>query len=194
MTVRNAVEKAREPGKALAEAMADGKVSHGAILRAVGIDLAKPEHQAMLLAAEKYGLDPLLKHIIVIPNKGTYITRDGWLHIAHREGSLDGIEVLEEDETPTHWTARVAVYVKGKSHPFAYRGRYPKSGGNKQYGPEMAVKVAEVASLRRAFPVAGVASYEEQWDTVEANYEQSIDVPVVVEDEAGEVLALEEAG
>jgi hypothetical protein len=133
-------------------------------MKAVGINPSDPTHQAMLLASEKYGLDPLLKHIIVIPGGGVYVTRDGWLHVAHREGTLDGIEVVEEDETDTHYLAKVAVWRKDMSRPFAYRGRYPKQGKNKQYGPEMAVKVAEVAALRRAFPLAGVASYEEQWD------------------------------
>lgn len=165
MTVRTAVDKARDPGKALEQAMAEGKVSHGAILRAVGVDPTNPTHQAMLLAADKYGLDALLKHIIVIPGGGVYVTRDGWLHVAHREGTLDGIEVVSEGETDTHWTAKVAVYRKDMSRPFAYVGRYPKKGSNAKYGPEMAVKVAEVAALRRAFPLAGVASYEERWDT-----------------------------
>lgn len=162
--VRTAVEKAREPGKALQEAMAEGKVSQSSILKAVGVDARNPQHQAMLLASEKYGLDPLLKHIIVIPGGGVYVTRDGWLHVAHREGSLDGIEVVEEGETTNHWTAKVAVYRKDMSRPFTYVGRYPKQGKNKTYGPEMAVKVAEVAALRRAFPLAGVSSYEERWD------------------------------
>lgn len=164
MTVRTAVEKARDPGRALAEAVDAGKVSHSAILKAVGINPTDPAHQAALLAADRYGLDPLLKHIIVISGKGTYITRDGWLHIAHREGQLDGIEVLDQWDTDTHWCAKVAVWRKDMTRPFAYIGRYPHNAQNKQYGPEMAVKTAEVAALRRAFPVAGVSSYEEQWD------------------------------
>jgi hypothetical protein len=120
VSVRNAVEKAREPGKALAEAMAEGKISHTSIMKAVGINPADPTHQAMLLASEKYGLDPLLKHIIVIPGGGVYVTRDGWLHVAHREGTLDGIEVVEEGETDTHYTAKVAVYRNDMSRAFSY--------------------------------------------------------------------------
>jgi hypothetical protein len=174
MTVRSAVaktelDKAANPGQAMAEAVADGKVKASAILRAVGIDPTNPVHQAALLAAQRYDLDPLLKHIIVIPNGGVYITRDGWLHIAHRTGQLDGIEVVDVDETPDHWTAKVAVWRKDMGRPFTYAGRYPKKGSNSKYGPEMAVKVAEVASLRRAFPVSGVAAYEERWDAIDVD-------------------------
>ena len=35
-------------------------------------------------------------------------------------------------------------------------GRYPTSGGNQKYAPEMAVKVGEVMSLRRAFDVGPI--------------------------------------
>lgn len=155
--------RASAPQMALAEAVADGKVSMTDILKAIGVQANNPTHQAALLACERYELDPLLKHIVVIPNAGPYITRDGWLHIAHRSGQFDGMEVLETGEDANHWTAKVAVYRKDMRVPFSYVGRYPKSGSNKKYGPEMAVKVSEVSALRRAFPVSGVGAYEERW-------------------------------
>lgn len=157
-----------DPAAALVQSVESGSVKMSPILRAVGIDPTNPTHQAALLAANKYGLDPLLKHIIVIPKGGVYVTRDGYLQVAHRSNQLDGIEVVDAGEDAQCWWARVAVYRKDMSRPFSYVGRYPKSGGNKQYGPEMAVKVAEVAALRRAFPVSGIGSAEEQWDEVPA--------------------------
>jgi hypothetical protein len=156
--------RARNSELALAEAVAAGKVKMTDILKAIGVEPNNPTHQAALLACDKYGLDPLMKHIVVIPRAGPYITRDGWLHIAHRSGQFDGMDVIEQGETPTHWTAKVGVYRKDMGHPFTYLGRYPKGGSNKTYGPEMAVKVAEVAALRRAFPVDGVGAYEERWE------------------------------
>lgn len=138
------------------------EVQREAILRHLGLDPNKAETQALVLVCERYDLDPVLKHMVLI--KGTpYITRDGLLHVAHRSGRLDGIELVEQGETPTHWTATVAVHVKGMSRPFAYPGRYPKDGPNKTYGPEMAVKTAEVMALRRAFDVTGIAAAEEAW-------------------------------
>lgn len=138
-------------------------VDKEAILRAFNINARDPKAQAMLLACEKYGLDPLLKHAVLISGN-LYVTRDGLLHVAHRSDRLDGIVVEDEGETDVEWWARVTVYVKGQTHGYSYRGRYPKSGQQKKYGPEMAVKVAEVMALRRAFGVTGIPTVEEQWD------------------------------
>lgn len=137
-------------------------VDPAAILRHLGLDPAKAETQALVMVCERYGLDPILKHAVLI-GPTVYVSRDGLLHNAHRSGLLDGIELLEQDETPSHWTARVAVYRKDMGRPFVYPGRYPKDGSNKKYGPEMAVKVAEVMALRRAFNIT-VPTVEEQWD------------------------------
>jgi hypothetical protein len=114
-------------------------------------------------AADRLKLSIADGHLVTISNR-VYITRDGLLAKAHRSGHLDGIVVERQDENPTHWTARVAVYRKDMSHPFTYDGRYPKSGTQKKYGPEMAVKCAEVMALRRAFDVTGIGTLEEQHD------------------------------
>ncbi|MDP6946021.1 MAG: hypothetical protein QF464_17870, partial [Myxococcota bacterium] len=95
----------------------------------------------------------------------TYVTRDGLLHLAHKSQQLDGVSVLDEYDTDDEWCAVVEVYRKDMSHPFRFRGRYSKQGQNRQYGPEMAVKCAEVMALRRAFDVA-LPTVEEQWDRV----------------------------
>src|SRR5690606_34397226 len=92
-------------------------------------------------------------------------TRDGLLHIAHRSGQLDGIVV---DQEPTlsddgrEWVARVSVYRKDMRFPFTFPGRYPVSGGNRDYAQEMAMKAAEAHALRRAFDVTGLAALAEQ--------------------------------
>ena len=43
-------------------------------------------------------------------------------------------------------------------------GRYPLSGQNKRFGPEMSIKVAESMALRRAFNVSA-STVEEQWES-----------------------------
>ncbi|WP_272976899.1 hypothetical protein [Deinococcus geothermalis] len=135
-----------------------------AVLRHLGLNPRDPGSQALLLVCQKYELDPILKHAILIQGR-LYVTRDGLLHVAHRSGALDGMEVVEQGETETHFTAKVSVYRKDMSRPFTYVGRHPKSSRMaKEYGPEMAVKVAEVMALRRAFDVALCAA-EERWDT-----------------------------
>lgn len=138
------------------------RIDHNAVLKAVGLNLNDPNAQALLLTCERYGLDPILKHMVLIQGR-PYVTRDGLLHVAHRSGQFDGIEVIDQGETPSHHTAKVSVYRKDMGRPFTYIGRYPKNGGNRNYGPEMAVKCGEVMALRRAFNVA-LCAREEIWD------------------------------
>jgi hypothetical protein len=145
------------------EVVSVAQIDREAILRSLNLDPRNPNTQALLLVCDRYGLDPLLKHMVLIQGR-PYVTRDGYLHIAHQSHQLDGIEILDEGEDKDHWWARVSVYRKDMGRPFTYKGRYPKSGGNKNYGPEMAIKCAEVAALRRAFNVTGVGAADEKWD------------------------------
>jgi hypothetical protein len=139
------------------------QIDHDAVLKTLNLNPQDPNTQALLLICERYRLDPLLKHLVLIQGR-PYVTRDGYLTIAHASGEFDGIEIVEEGEDSEVWWARAAVYRKDMSRPFVYRGRYPKKGGNKQYGPEMAVKCAEVMAMRRAFGVTGVGAADERWD------------------------------
>lgn len=134
-----------------------------AVMKHLGLNPRDPATQALLLVCQKYDLDPILKHALLIKGR-LYVTRDGLLHVAHRSGVFDGMEVLEQGNDQTHFTAKVSVYRKDMGRPFTYIGRYPKSGQiAKDYGPEMAVKVAEVMAMRRAFDVA-ICAAEERWD------------------------------
>lgn len=133
-------------------------------LRYLGLNPNSPADQAMVAVARHYDLDPLLKHVVVIPKGGIYITRDGLLDVAHRSGQLDGIVVDQEptlDQNNREWVARVSVYRKDMRHPFTFPGRYPVSGSNKAYAQEMALKAAESHALRRAFRVTGIPAYDE---------------------------------
>lgn len=66
------------------------------VLSYLGFSPDDPRSRAVVAVARRYDLDPLLKHVIVLPKGGVYITRDGLLHIAHRSGQLDGIVVEQE--------------------------------------------------------------------------------------------------
>ncbi|HEX6970500.1 MAG TPA: hypothetical protein VF174_17035 [Micromonosporaceae bacterium] len=135
------------------------------VLQYLGFSPSDPRSRAVVAVARRYDLDPLLRHVIVIPKGGVYITRDGLLHIAHRSGQLDGIVVEQEptlSEDGREWVARVSVYRKDMRHPFTVPGRYPVNGGNAQYAQEMALKAAEAHALRRAFDVTGLPVLDEQ--------------------------------
>lgn len=134
-----------------------------ALLKAVGLDRLAPEQRELALhIAERYQLDLMLKHLVMIEGR-PYITRDALLHVAHRSGQLDGISTTEPEIVGEFWRASCSVYRKDMTHPFTYGGRYPTKGGNQKFAPEMAIKVAEVMALRRAFDVAAPV-IEERWD------------------------------
>ncbi len=140
-----------------------------ALLKAVGLDRAAPEQRQLAIAiADRYGLDLMLKHLVLIEGR-PYITRDALIHIAHRSGQFDGIEVTTPVLDDRYWRATATVWRRDMTHPFVYGGRYPATGGNARFAEEMAVKVAESMALRRAFDVAAPV-VEERWD-VEAPYE-----------------------
>lgn len=135
------------------------------ILQYLGLNPGDPRSSAVVAVARAYDLDPVLRHVIVIPGGGVYITRDGLLHVAHKSGQLDGIVVEQEptlSEDGREWVARVTVYRKDMRHGFTYPGRYPVNGKNAKYAQEMALKAAEVHALRRAFSITGLPILEEQ--------------------------------
>lgn len=139
-----------------------------AIAEYLGLNPARKESHAVVAVCDRYGFDPLLKHVIVIPGQGVYITRDGLLNVAHRSEQLDGIVIEEEGENDQEWWAVATVYRKDMKHGFRYKGRYSKAGKNRAYGPEMATKCAEAHALRRAFDVTGLPIVEEMGAGVQA--------------------------
>jgi hypothetical protein len=175
-------------------------IQPGKVLAYLGLTPEDPRSQAVVAVAQRYDLDPLLKHVIVIPKGGVYITRDGLLHVAHRSGHLDGIVVEQEptlSDDGKEWTARVSVYRKDMGHPFTFPGRYPVNGGNRDYAQEMALKAAEAHALRRAFDVTGLPVLDERRPVTPtptgglraalAKDEPDQETPAV-EDQAGEVV------
>ena len=143
--------------------VADNGTREIALLKAVGLDRVQPEQRDLALAiADRYGLDVMLKHLVMVEGR-PYVTRDGLLHVAHRSGLFDGIEVSRPQLEGEFWTASCTVYRRDMTRGFTYHGRYPAKGGNARFAPEMAVKVSEVMALRRAFDIAAPV-IEERWD------------------------------
>lgn len=128
------------------------------LLRDLVMKDATPQQVQLLVhVCDRYGFDPLLKHVVLI--KGTlYVTRDGLLDNAHRSGRFDGINVTAERDGDGKWSATATVYVKDMRHPVAYTAYQPEHEGNTpawQKSPRaMTVKCAEVMALKRAFNVS----------------------------------------
>lgn len=141
-----------------------GDVNRERVLQIVGLDPRDPKAHAVVAVAQRYGLDPVLGHIQIISNsRMPYISRDGFLHIAHRSGQLDGIEVADGPRREgNEWIAVVSVYRKDMSRPFTYPGRAELGRDN---GPEMALARAERRALKRAFAVTLPREFaEDEWD------------------------------
>jgi hypothetical protein len=148
------------------------------LIRYLGLNPNSPADRAAVAVCKHYGFDPLLKHVVVIPKSGVYVTRDGLLNVAHRSGQLDGI-VVEQDPVQDEsgdWVAKVSVYRKDMSHPFTYPGRYPADGSNRQYAQEMALKAAEAHALRRAFEISGLPTVDEQRPATEPQKSRAADL------------------
>lgn len=131
------------------------------------------EDVALALAvAQKYGLDPLLRHVVLIPGGkngryNVYITRDGLLHVAHASGRAWSLEVGEPERRENPYTGKPDIYLKGRLRVVDQEGReqvfeggvwfseYAQKGGAWSTHPAaMHQKVLEVYLLRRAFDVA----------------------------------------
>ncbi len=137
-----------------------------ALWKAVGLDKVPPEQRALALnIANRYGLDLMLKHVVLIDGR-PYISRDGLLHIAHRSGQFDGMQVTEPVLEGGFWHCTATVWRKDMSRGFEFTGRYPAQGGNAKYAPEMATKTAESHAFRRAFDISA-PTVDEQWDEVQ---------------------------
>lgn len=165
--------------------------------RVLGESTPPEQLVAAIAICARYDLDPVLRHVIVARSeaRGDYVvivSRDALLHVAHRSGAFDGMEVeeprLEADPASgeKQWVTTATVYRKDMAHPFRLPGRYPmlrtrarwerRAGQNIKvgevsephpYGPEMAIKRAEARALRRAFSIAIGASGVDETIAVE---------------------------
>jgi hypothetical protein len=163
--VRNAIaerDSDREPPRRNMPALRPLPPDDAEILRIIGLDPDNPVAHAVVRVAEHYGLDPLLGHIDILPNtRKPYITRDGYLHIAHGSGQFDGMDVQgpKRDERDHQWRARVSIFRKDMTHPFTFEGRCAQEGRHRDNAEEMAVARAERRALKRAFDVTVPQSF-----------------------------------
>ena len=124
------------------------------VLQLLGISGPANQIQLLFSLAERYDLDVLGKEISLIPGKGPFIGVWGRLHIAHRSGKLDGLEMDDEWETEKHYCVRVIVWRKDMRHPAAkVIGRVGKHEGSKdkagKWQPkEWPLEIARARGLR----------------------------------------------
>lgn len=141
------------------------------VLQLLGISGPGNHIQLLFKLAEHYQLDVLTKEIVLIPNKGPFIGVWGRLHIAHRSGLLDGLEMDDEWETDKHYCVRVIVWRKDMSHPAAkVIGRVGKHEGSKDRNgnwqpKEWPLEIARARGLRAGLGFA--FSIHDSYDTAD---------------------------
>lgn len=138
-----------------------------AIKQTVAKGASDAQLRMFLEVCKRTGLDPFLKEVWYVPEKGIVMAaRDGYLRVANESPEFDGMEtrvVRTENGIPIK--AICTVWRKDRNHPIvceAFYNEYAKSSPVwKQYPSAMISKVAEVLALKRSFAINGVVTEEE---------------------------------
>jgi len=127
---------------------------------------------ALVVTANTYELNPLLKELYAFPKKGGGITPmvgvDGWLKIANRQPNFDGmeVEVFGDGKTPTHATC--TIYLKDRSRPVRITEYFDecKRGTDpwNQMPKRMLRNKAMIQAIRVAFGIGGIHDEDEAAD------------------------------
>lgn len=145
---------------------------HSTLKNTVFKGASDDEMLALVVTANVYELNPLLREIYGFPKKGGGIVPlvgvDGWIKIANRQENFDGmeVEVYGDGSTPTHATC--AIYLKDRTHAVkiteyfdeCVRGTEPW----KQMPRRMLRNKAISQAVRVAFGVSGIFDEDEGKD------------------------------
>ncbi|MFA6608854.1 MAG: RecT family recombinase [Candidatus Paceibacterota bacterium] len=84
---------------------------------------------ALMLIANTYKLNPLLKQIAVFKTKNNglmpMVMIDGWIKIMHDHPKFNGMEQVDSfDGDKSEWSVATKIYVKGIEHPISIKEYY----------------------------------------------------------------------
>ena len=94
------------------------------VLKATAFKACKNDEQfaALIIVANTYGLNPLLKELYAFPGKGgeivPIVSIDGWLRIVNDHPQMDGMSDAWADDGS--W-CEVTIYRKDRKHPTVHR-------------------------------------------------------------------------
>ncbi len=130
------------------------------------------EMLALVVTANTYQLNPLLKEMYAFPKKGGGIVPmvgvDGWLKIANRQDNYDGIsvEVFGDGKTPTHATCE--IYLKNRAHPVKVTEYFEECRRNTDPWNQMPRRMIRnkvmIQAIRVAFGIGGIFDEDEATD------------------------------
>jgi phage recombination protein Bet len=130
------------------------------------------EMLALVVTANTYQLNPLLKEMYAFPKKGGGIVPmvgvDGWLKIANRQDNYDGmsVEVFGDGKTPTHATCE--IYLKNRAHPVKVTEYFEECKRNTDPWNQMPRRMIRnkvmIQAIRVAFGIGGIFDEDEATD------------------------------
>lgn len=168
----------------LLEAMAlrlgtDPRKLHDTLKATVFRDANDEEFHALLIVANEFQLNPLLKQIYAYKAKDgggivPVVSVDGWIKIINgKKDELDGLDFDDEDDEDGKPISKTCImYVQGKSRPIRikerYRECYRNTGPWNQMPHRMLRHKALIQCARVAFGLAGIYDPDEARDIREA--------------------------
>ena len=130
------------------------------------------EMLALVVTANTYQLNPLLKEMYAFPKKGGGIVPmvgvDGWLKIANRQDNYDGmsVEVFGDGKTPTHATCE--IYLKNRAHAVKVTEYFEECKRNTDPWNQMPRRMIRnkvmIQAIRVAFGIGGIFDEDEATD------------------------------
>ena len=135
-------------------------------------EITNEQMMMLLIVADQYGLNPLLRELYAYPDKGgivPVISIDGWLRITNSHPAFDGMTTeLSEDGLSCTCT----MYRKDRSHPIVvteYMAECRRDTGPWKSHPKRLLRHKTIIQASRmAFGFAGVFDQDEAERIVEA--------------------------
>jgi phage recombination protein Bet len=145
---------------------------HNTLKNTVFKGASDDELLALVVTANTYNLNPLLKELYAFQKKGGGIVPlvglDGWLKIANRQPNYDGmeVEVFGEGPKPTHATC--ALFLKDRAHPVTITEYFDECKRATDPWNQMPRRMLRnkviIQAIRVAFGVGGIHDEDEAAD------------------------------
>src|SRR5678815_1261804 len=177
MTPSNQLQKASAPS-ALVLIASKLSVEPGKLLDTLKATVLKgasnEELLALVVVANRYGLDPLLKEIYAFPSKGgitPIVSVDGWIKMVNRHPDLDGIDFeFQDDQEGKPFSVTCILHLKHRTHPIRVTEYFDECVRNTDPWNKMPRRMLRHKALcqaaRIAFGFSGIHDEDEAIDIV----------------------------
>ena len=145
---------------------------HNTLKNTVFSKASDDELLALVVTANVYELNPLLRELYAFPKKGggivPLVSIDGWLKIANRQPNFDGmeVEVYGDTDKPTHATCE--IFLKDRSHSIKITEYFSECYRNTEPWNMMPRRMMRnkviVQTIRVAFGIGGIHDEDEAID------------------------------